>query len=265
MPRLAANLAFLFADRPFLDRFGAAAAAGFSAVEIQAHYDQPPSAVRAELEEHRLTILGINTAGGRPGELGLAAIPGREQDFAALFRQALDYASAIGAVSIHCLAGTVPPEQRPAADKVFVDNLARAADLAGARGLKLLIEPINPRDRPNYFLIHLEHAADLIGRIDRPNVQIQFDFYHAQIVGGDLLARFEKHRPLVGHVQIAAVPSRAEPDEGEVNYPAVLVALDRFGYAGWVGCEYKPRGRTEDGLTWARPFGIMPRPGQQQR
>jgi 2-dehydrotetronate isomerase len=259
VPRFAANLAFLFADRPFLARFGAAAAAGFTAVELQAHYDQPPSAVRAELDRHRLTILGINTAGGREGELGLAAVPGREQDFAALFRQALDYAVAIGAVSIHCLTGAVPPERRPAAEKVFIDNLGRAADLAAPHGVKLLIEPINPRDRPDYFLTRAEHAADLIGRIGRDSVKIQFDFYHAQIVGGDLIRRFEKHLPFVGHVQIAAVPSRAEPDEGEVNYPAVMAELDRLGYAGWVGCEYKPRGKTEDGLAWARAFGITPR------
>ena len=259
MPRFAANLAYLFGDRPFIGRFEAAAAAGFTAVELQAHYDHAPSAVRAELDRHQLTMLGINTAGGREGELGLAAVPGREQDFAALFRQALDYAIAIGAVSIHCLAGAVPPERRPAAERVFIDNLARAADLAAAHALKLLIEPINPRDRPNYFLTRAEHAADLIGRIGRDNVKIQFDFYHAQIVGGDLIRRFEKHLPFVGHVQIAAVPSRAEPDEGEVNYPAVLAELDKLGYAGWIGCEYKPRGKTEDGLAWARPFGILPR------
>jgi hydroxypyruvate isomerase len=260
MPRLAANLAFLFAERPFLERFEAAAAAGFSAVELQAHYGHAPSTVRAELGRHRLTVLGINTSGGREGEFGLAAVPGREQEFTALFRQALDYAVAIRAVSIHCLAGTVSPERRPAAERVFIDNLTRAADLAAGHDLKLLIEPINPRDRPDYFLTRAEHAADLIDRIGRPNVKIQFDFYHAQIVGGDLIRRFEKHLPFIGHVQIAAVPSRAEPDEGEVNYPAVLAELDRLGYAGWVGCEYKPRGRTEDGLAWARPFGIAPDP-----
>jgi 2-dehydrotetronate isomerase len=259
MPRLAANLAFLFADRPFLDRFGAAAAAGFSAVELQAHYDHPPSAVRAALDRQALTLLGINTASGREGELGLAAVPGRGQDFTALFRQALDYAAAIGAVSIHCLAGAVAPELRPAAEKVFMDNISRAADLAGARDIKILIEPINPRDRPNYFLTRPEQAADLIGRIGRPNVRIQFDFYHAQIAGGDLIRRFEQHLPFVGHVQIAAVPSRAEPDEGEVNYPAVLAALDKLGYTGWIGCEYKPRGSTEEGLGWAKPYGITPR------
>jgi hydroxypyruvate isomerase len=228
-------------------------------VELQAHYDHPPSAVRAALDRHALTLLGINTAAGREGELGLAAVPGREQDFATLFRQALDYAGAIGAASIHCLAGAVAPELRPAAEKIFIDNISRAADLAAARDIKILIEPINPRDRPNYFLTRPEQAADLIGRIGRPNVRIQFDFYHAQIVGGDLIRRFEQNLPFVGHVQIAAVPSRAEPDEGEVNYPAVLAALDKLGYAGWIGCEYRPRGRTEEGLGWAKPYGITPR------
>jgi hydroxypyruvate isomerase len=124
-----------------------------------------------------------------------------------------------------------------------------------------LIEPINPRDRPNYFLNRVEHAADIIAKIGAPNVRIQFDFYHVQIIGGDLITRFEKHLPVVGHVQIAAVPSRHEPDEGEINYPAVFAAIDRAGYRGWVSCEYRPRGRTEDGLSWARPYGVVPHAG----
>ena len=122
--------------------------------------------------------------------------------------------------------------------------------------ITILIEPINPRDRPDYFLGHVEQAADLIDKIGRPNVRIQFDFYHVQIICGDLLTRLEKFMPYVGHVQIAAVPSRAEPDEGEINFPAVFDALDRLGYAGWIGCEYKPRGCTEDGLGWGRRFGL---------
>jgi hydroxypyruvate isomerase len=119
-----------------------------------------------------------------------------------------------------------------------------------------LIEPINPRDRPDYFLTRAEQAADIIAKVERPNVRIQFDFYHAQIVGGDLIKRFEKHLPFVGHVQIAAVPSRHEPDEGEVNYPEIFAALDRLGYGNWIGCEYRPRARTEDGLGWARAYGV---------
>jgi hydroxypyruvate isomerase len=254
MPRFAANLAYLFTERPFLERFGAAAAAGFTAVELQFPYDQAPSAVKAELTRHGLTMLGINTPQTPTG--GVAAVPGREAEFAALFRQALDYVVAIGGRQIHVMAGQVPPEQRPAAEKVFIGNLVRAADAAAEKSITLLIEPINPRDRPDYFLTRAEHAAAIIDKVGRDNVRIQFDFYHAQIVAGDLITRFEKHLPLIGHVQIAAVPSRHEPDEGEVNYPAIFLALDRAGYRGFVGAEYKPRGRTEAGLGWARPYGM---------
>jgi len=261
MPRIAANLGMMFADRPVLERFGAAAAAGFKAVELQFPYAEAASAVRFELDRHGLSMLGINTAPGRQGESGLAAVPGREQDFAAQVKQSVDYAAAVGGTAVHCMCGFVPPEQRPAAEKVFVANLQRAAERAAAKGLTILIEPINPRDRPNYFLTRAEQAADIIDRVGHPNVRMQFDFYHQQIVAGDILRRFEHHLPWIGHVQIAAVPSRAEPDEGEVNYPAVLAAVDRLGYAGWVSAEYKPRGRTEDGLGWARPYGIIPRTG----
>ena len=258
MPRFAANLAYLFTERPLIERFAAAAAAGFKAVELQFPYDHAPSAVKAELDRHGLTMLGLNTAPGHlaSGEFGVAAVPGREQEFAALFKQALDYVTTIGGCQIHCLAGRVPPEQRPAAEKVFVANLAWAADQAAERRITLLIEPINPRDRPDYFLSRVEHAADVIAKVGRNNVRLQFDFYHVQIISGDLLTRLEKFFPQVGHVQIAAVPSREEPDAGEINFPAVFDALDRLGYAGWVGCEYKPRGRTEDGLGWGRRFGL---------
>jgi hydroxypyruvate isomerase len=257
MPRFAANLAYLFTERPLIERFGAAAAAGFKAVELQFPYDHAPSAIKAEIERHGLTQLGLNTAlGAREGDSGLAAVPGRERDWETVFKQALDYAAAIGGSAIHCMTGKVPPEQRPAAERTLIANIARAADLAREKNITILLEPINPRDRPNYFLTRVEQAADLIGNIGRPNVKIQFDFYHVQIVGGDLLTRFQKHLPLIGHVQIAAVPSRAEPDEGEIAYPNVFAALDRLGWAGYVACEYKPRGRTEDGLTWARPFGL---------
>ena len=257
MPRFAVNLAYLFTERPLLERFGAAAAAGFKAVELQFPYDQSPAAVKAEIEKHGLTQLGVNTAvGGREGDSGLAAVPGREAEWEAVFRQALDYTVAIGGRAIHCMTGKVPPEQRPAAEKTFVANLTRAADLAKDKNVTLLIEPINTRDRPNYFLSRVEQAADIIGKVGRPNVKIQFDFYHVQVMSGDLLKRFEAHQPLIGHVQIAAVPTRAEPDEGEINYPAVFEALDRFGWSGWTACEYKPRARTELGLGWGRKYGI---------
>jgi 2-dehydrotetronate isomerase len=263
VPRFAANLAYLFTERPLIERFAAAADAGFRAVELQFPYDQAPSAVKAELDRHDLTMLGLNTALGQvpAGASGGAAVPGREQEFAALFQQALDYVVAIGGCQIHCLAGKVPPEQRPAAEKTFIKNLARAADAAQGKNITLLIEPINPRDRPDYFLTRVEQAADIVAKVERPNLRIQFDFYHAQIVGGDLIRRLEKHFPLVGHVQIAAVPSRQEPDEGEVNYPEIFAALDRLGYRNWIGCEYRPRGRTEDGLGWARGYGVTPTRG----
>ena len=256
MPRFAANLAYLFTERPPIERIGAAAAAGFGAVEFQLPYDQPPGAMKAEIDRHGVAVLGLNTALGRPGEAGLAAVPGREQEFAALFRQALDYIVALGGRSVHCLAGTVPPEQRPAADQTFAGNLARAADQAAEKGITLLIEPLNARDRPGYFLSRVEHAAHAIAKIGRPNVRLQFDCYHVQITQGDLITRIEKFLPVIGHMQVAAVPTRHEPDEGEVNYPAIYATLDRVGYTGWVSCEYRPRGRTEDGLGWGRAYGL---------
>jgi hydroxypyruvate isomerase len=255
MPRFAANLGHLFTERPLIERFGAAAAAGFAAVELQFPYDVAPSAVTAELKRHSLTQLGVNTP--QCPEFGLAALPGRERDWDAAFKRALDYVVAIGGRAIHCMTGVVPPEQRPAAETIFIKNLERAAAEAAKANITLLIEPINPRDRPDYFLSRVEHAADVIAKVGAPNVRIQFDFYHAQIVGGDLIRRFEKHLPVIGHVQIAAVPSRHEPDEGEVSYPGIFAALDRLGYGGWIGCEYNPRAKTEDGLAWARPFGVF--------
>jgi hydroxypyruvate isomerase len=256
MPRLAANLGYLFADRPLLERFGAAAAWGFKAVELQFPYSAPADAVRREIERHQLTILGINTPLGAAGEPGLAGVPGRERDFDAMFRTALDYATGIGASAIHCMAGEVPPERQAEGEKLFTANLARASDLAGERGITILIEPLNRRDRPGYLLNRAEQAAAIIAEASRPNVRLQFDCYHIQIEGGDLMTRFAQHLPVVGHVQIAAVPSRAEPDEGEVNYPAILDMIDHSAYAGFVACEYKPRKRTEDGLGWAKRHGI---------
>jgi hydroxypyruvate isomerase len=259
MPRFAANLGYLFTERALLERIDAAASAGFKAIELQFPYDVPAAAVQAAIARNRLTMLGVNTPPGEgEGTFGLAAVPGRERDWQALFARALDYITAIGGSAVHCLAGKVAPEQRPAAERVFIDNLSRAADLAAAKNITLLIEPINARDRPNYFLNRVEHAADIIAKAGRPNIRMQFDFYHVQIVGGDLLTRLEKHLPVIGHLQCAAVPSRHEPDEGEINFPAVFEAVDRLGYKGWIGCEYRPRGRTEDGLGWAKPYGVNP-------
>lgn len=256
MPRFAANVSYLFTDRPLLERFAAAAAVGFPAVELQYPYDQDPAAMCAAITRHGLTMLGVNTPPRPDAPSGLGGVPGRETDFAALFDRALALAKAIGARAIHCLAGVPPADRHEEAEAVFVANLRHAADRAAPHGITILIEPLNTVDRPGYLLTRAEQAAVILGRVERANVKMQFDVYHQQIMGGDLLRRIERHLPLIGHVQIAAVPSRAEPDEGEVNYPAVLATLDRLGYAGFVGCEYLPRGRTEDGLVWGRAFGL---------
>jgi hydroxypyruvate isomerase len=254
MPRFSANLGFLFADRPDLERIGAAAAAGFEAVEMHWPYQVPAAEMRAALARHQVTMLGLNTPVGNAaaGDFGLAALPGRESEFAQAFEQALSYGSAIGATAVHCMAGVAAADDAAAAERTFVANLREAADKAAQASMTILIEPINHRDKPNYFLHHIEQAAAIIGQVGRSNVRIMFDCYHTQIMQGDLTRRLEAYLDVIGHVQIAAVPSRAEPDEGEIDYRDICRTLDRLGYDGWVGAEYKPRGRTEDGLGWLK-------------
>ncbi len=254
MPRFSANLGFLFADRPDLERIGAAAASGFEAVEMHWPYQVPAAEMRAALARHQVTMLGLNTPVGNAaaGDFGLAALPGRESEFAQAFEQALSYGSAIGATAVHCMAGVVSADDAAAAERTFVANLREAADKAAQASMTILIEPINHRDKPNYFLHHIEQAAAIIGQVGRSNVRIMFDCYHTQIMQGDLTRRLEAYLDVIGHVQIAAVPSRAEPDEGEIDYRDICRTLDQLGYDGWVGAEYKPRGRTEDGLGWLK-------------
>lgn len=262
MPRFSANLGYLFAERPLLERFGAAAAAGFKAVEAHYPYDIPAKRLREEIARHALTMLAINTEPGDQarGEFGLGALAGRESDFQDAVDRALAYQAEIGGNAIHCMAGVVPAERRKAAAEVFVRNIGLAADKAARHGLTILIEPINRRSVPDYFLCRVEQAAELIAHIGRPNVKIMFDCFHVQIMQGDLIERLKAFLPLIGHVQVAGVPTRAEPDEGEIHYPAIYAALDAMGYAGWIGAEYTPRGRTEDGLAWGRAYGIGTRP-----
>jgi hydroxypyruvate isomerase len=256
MPRFSANLGFLFADRPYPERVRAAARAGFPAVEMHWPYDVPAGEIAQALRESGVAMLGLNTPRGNAeaGEFGLGAVPGREADFQAAVDASLAYATAIGANALHCMAGVVTGELE-AAEETFIANLRRAADKAAAAEVTVLIEPINHRDIPNYVLSRIEQAASIIDRVRRSNVRIMFDCYHTQITQGDLSRRLAEYLPLIGHVQIAAVPSRAEPDEGEVHYPALLELLDGEGYAGFVGAEYKPRGRTEDGLGWLARWG----------
>jgi len=266
MPRFSANLGFLFSDRPDLERVAAAAASGFGAVEMHWPYAVPAQDMRAALTRSGVAMLGLNTPVGNAaaGEFGLGALPGREADFRQAFDQALSYGAAIGASAVHCMAGVVAPDATEAAMRTFVTNLREAADKAAEAAMTILIEPINHRDKPGYVLHRVEQAASIIEAVGRKNVKIMFDCYHTQIEGGDLIERFAAHRDLVGHVQIAAVPSRAEPDEGEIAYPEVLRAIGRLGYTGWIGAEYKPRGRTEDGLGWLNAWSDAPHASRSQ-
>jgi len=253
MPKFAANLTMMFNEVPFPQRFAAAARAGFEAVEFLFPYDHAPHEVAQWLNENGLTNALFNMPPGdwANGERGLAALPGREAEFRAGVARALEYAQALGTKRLHAMAGLVPAgAARERHREVFIDNLRYAARELARHGITLLIEPINPRDMPGYFLGSQAEAHAIRAAVGEPNLQVQLDFYHAQIVEGDLATGLRKHFAGVGHVQIASVPERHEPDDGEVNYRYLFRLLDELGYDGWVGCEYRPRGRTEDGLGW---------------
>lgn len=253
MPKFAANLTMMFNEVPFPQRFAAAAKAGFQAVEFLFPYDHAPHEVAQWLDENGLTNALFNMPPGdwAKGERGLASLPGREAEFRAGVARALEYAQALGTKRLHAMAGLVPAgADRQRHRAVFIDNLRYAARELAAHGITLLIEPINPRDMPGYFLSSQGEAHAIREAVGEPNLQVQLDFYHAQIVEGDLAVGLRKHFAGVGHVQIAGVPERHEPDEGEVDYAYLFRLLDELGYEGWVGCEYRPRGRTEDGLGW---------------
>jgi 2-dehydrotetronate isomerase len=257
LPRFSANLGLLWADRPLLQRIEAAALAGFRAIEMHWPYDVPAAEVAAVAKRHRLTILGINTAPGdfARGERGLGAVPGREHDLQTAVRQSIDYCIDCGASAIHVMAGNVAAADRQRARAVFADNLRAAAAAAAAHNLTLLLEPLNPRDNPGYFYSAVAEAVSLIEELALPNIKLQFDVYHVAISEGDVLTKLRRYMPVIGNVQIAAVPTRAEPDEGEIAYSAILAAVDTLGYKGWVGCEYRPRGDTDEGLKWMTALG----------
>lgn len=246
-----ANLGFLFTELDFPDRIRAAKAAGFAAVECHFPYDTPAAEVNDALTETGLRMLGLNTVPGNvaAGDFGLAALPGREAEARLAIEQAVGYGAEIGAANVHVMAGKT--DGGAAAEATYRANLAFACDLAAAKGMTVLIEPINHRDVPGYHLSRLEHAAEIIAGLDRANLRLMFDCYHSQIMQGDLVTNIRKYLGLIGHIQIAAVPSRAEPDEGEVNFPWLVAAIRDLGYAAPIGAEYKPRtGRTADGLGW---------------
>ncbi|MGL5447941.1 MAG: hydroxypyruvate isomerase family protein [Rhabdaerophilum sp.] len=251
MPRFSANLGFLWPDRPLLKRIDSAARAGFKAVELHWPYDVPAREMRDRMARHDLTLLGINTpVGQHAGDFGLGAWPGREGEFLAGFAEALAYATEAGARAIHVMAGVIPSELAPEARATFLGNLRQILPLAKRSGITLLLEPINRRDKPGYFYDRIEEAAAIIRELGSPALKIMFDCYHVGITEGDVIRRMEEFWPLIGHIQIAAVPSRAEPDEGTLDYAQVFAAIDRLHYAGWVGAEYKPRADTDVGLGW---------------
>ena len=255
MPRFAANLSLMYGEHPFLDRFAAAQADGFDAVEFLFPYEHAPQVLVDLLKAHGLQQVLFNASPGdwSAGERGLACLPGREREFQDSIVQALDYAQVLACPRVHVMAGLASAHL---ARTTYVRNLAWAAQRAADVGVGLLIEPINPRDMPGYFLSHQAHAHAIVAEVGAPNLQVQMDLYHCQIVEGDLAMKLRQYLPTgrVGHMQIAGVPDRHEPDTGELNYPYLLALIDSLGYSGHIGCEYRPRAGTSAGLGWLKPF-----------
>ena len=262
MPRLSANLSYLFNEVPFLDRFGAAARAGFRAVEFAFAYDVPPPEIAARLTEHALECVLINAPPGDldAGERGIASLPGREHEFGASIAEALRYALALGCPRIHVLSGVAPPgadrEQRSIRRSLLVRNLRAACAEASRHDVTLLVEALNPRDTPNYLFSTQAEAHAIRDDAGAANLKVQMDFYHTQVVEGDIASKLERWLPHIGHIQIAGVPGRHEPDIGEINYAWLLRRVDELGYAGWVGCEYRPLRDTLSGLAWRQRLDV---------
>jgi len=256
MPVFYPNLGFLFKEHDLLDRVDAAKACGFGELELPFPYSIPLDTLKVRLAKVGSSVLTMNTSAGdvAGGEFGLAGVPGREADFAMHWQSALEYGRALGVRKIHVMAGVVEPARRQEAMKSYVANLRVAAREAAALGITLLLEPINQRDKPNYLVSHCDVIADVIAEIGEANVKLLFDVYHIQVMEGDLIRRMQKHFPIIGHVQIAAAPSRHEPDEGEIAYGAIFSTLEELGYKDPIAMEYNPRGRTEDGLVWMKKF-----------
>jgi hydroxypyruvate isomerase len=262
VPRFAANLSLMYGEWPFVQRFGAAAEDGFAGVECQFPYDVPAATLAAARADAGVEMVLINAppGDGAAGERGLAALPGRVDAFRrGLLEQALPYAQALQCARLHVMSGIVPAGVDAARMTAqLVENLAWAAPLAASAGVTLLIEPLNPRDMPGYLLQRQQQAHDIVAAVGAPNVAVQFDLYHCQITEGDLTERLRRHLDpaaptAVGHLQIAGVPDRHEPDSGELSLPHLCVLIDALGWSGWVGAEYRPRGATRDGLGWFAP------------
>jgi hydroxypyruvate isomerase len=253
MPRFAANLTMLFAEMPFLDRFAAAKAAGFSGVEYLFPYDYDKADLREQLDEHGLIQVLHNLPAGNwaAGERGIAILPDRVDEFRDGVARAISYAKALDCRQLNCLVGIAPKDSDPRdLEEVLIGNLRFAAAALAAENIKLLIEPINTLDIPGFFLNRTEQAVRLISEVRSDNLFVQYDIYHMQIMEGDLARTMEKHLARIAHIQLADNPGRHEPGTGEINYPFLFRHLDAIGYGGWIGCEYKPRTTTLEGLSW---------------
>ena len=257
--KLAANLSMMFTEEPFLARFSAAAHHGFKGVEYLFPYDFSAEDIARELRECQLENVLFNLPPGNwdAGERGLAGLPGREAEFLASLEKALEYAAIVGCRQLHVMYG-IPPLGASLAvcEQSYIANLQMAAKRTERQGITLLIEPLNPRDVPGYPLVSQAKAHELVSRIGAKNVGVQFDLYHCQIMEGDTARKIRQYAGRFKHVQIAGVPERHEPNRGEIHYPYLLALLEETGYAGWVGCEYRPVNTTASGLTWAAPYGI---------
>lgn len=255
MPKFAANLTMMFNEVPFLERFGAAAQAGFKAVEFLFPYDHPAEEIAQQLKANQLENVLFNMPPGdwASGERGTASLPGREAEFRDGVAKALAYAKVLGTPRLHVMAGLLPAGADRAAHRaVFIDNLRFACAEAAKHGIAILMEPINTRDIPGYFLNTQAEAHAIREEIGAPNLKVQMDFYHVQIVEGDIAMKVRRYLPHIGHIQIAGVPERNEPDTGEVNYGYLFRLLDELGYDGWLGCEYRPAKGTVEGLGWMK-------------
>lgn len=257
MPRFAANLSMLYPEHDFLERFAAAAADGFKAVEYLFPYDYSPQALKQRLLDNGLEQALFNAPPGdwAAGERGIASLPGREQEFREGFDLALQYAAVLGNDRIHVMAGLLPDESlRATHQAVYVENLRYATAQAAKVGVTVLLEPINTRDMPGFFLNYQAQGHAICAEVGATNLQVQFDCYHCQIMEGDLSVKLRRDMAGIGHIQIAGVPDRHEPDLGELNYPQLFELIDQLGYTGWIGCEYRPKGDTSAGLGWLRAW-----------
>jgi hydroxypyruvate isomerase len=257
MPRFSANLSFLFQEHQFLDRFEAAARAGFKAVEYISPYDHPPEEIARRLKDNGLIQALFNLPLGdfEGGERGLAGLPGREDEFRRSVERAAHYAKALACPKVNCLAG-IPllGTSRELALATLIVNLRFAAELLGREGILLLLEPINRFDMPGYLVNRSNEAIAVLDSVKHPNLKLQYDIYHMQRMEGEIAATLKRLMPRIGHIQIADNPGRHEPGTGELNFPFLLAEVDRLRYDGWVGCEYAPKAGTEEGLAWMKDY-----------